>query len=175
MHFSALVTVPCTPVPCWLQCFPVSAEVLEGLQESHQAVAGTGCFSVSAFLLLSYGRNAAPLMRSDLQVGEVGGKEGNQERKNYVKFAANEKLSQSFLPSRKACGSLVTHLGEGTNVSPWHRLQLMNVHLLGEEWLRVSATPSPPSPPAPAPTPFFYLFYGEQREFTLTKTDFWLK
>lgn len=71
MHFSALVTVPCTPVPCWLHCFPIW--VLEGLQESHQAVAGAGChISVASFLLLSYGRNAAPLLRSVLQVGEVG-------------------------------------------------------------------------------------------------------
>lgn len=47
--------------------------------------------------------------------------------------------------------------------SPWYQLQLMNVHLLREEWLRVSAAPSPPTPPV------FHLFYGQQRALALKK------
>lgn len=50
-----------------------------------------------------------------------------------------------FLPG----GPLSCSWERGQIFPPWHQLQVMNVHLPGEEWLRVSTTPSPPTPAHP--------------------------
>lgn len=47
------------------------------------------------------GGSTAHFMRNDLQGGQVGGREEKQGQENYFKFAVNETVSWSFLPSRE--------------------------------------------------------------------------
>lgn len=49
-------------------------------------------------------------VRHDLQGGQAGGKEGKQEKDNYIKFVSNVMVSGSFLPSREPAGKCAAPL-----------------------------------------------------------------